>query len=377
MPSPHRASVALAIAVVVTLAAVLIDSLHRVSAYQSQIASERPAGPTVDFIALNTDGSPVTDLQSSEVEVRIAERVRAVRTLRRVSAAPSPIAAGAPRVPPPYGTNDDVAAGRRFMFVIDQESFVAGREQLFRNAIEGLLAQLTPADRTMVAALPFGGVMVPFTSDIARIRLAAGRVTGQGSRVETGSDLACRTRRFLESLEGLLRTQATQASPQTLIVFTAGLAGPRRDAPMGILPGMCELVVDLFRHVGTAASAARANVYVMQPADIGIGASLPRPTRGRRRRHRLRQPARGYRAPRRRHRRGAPSARRDRHGIAAPGREGKLRPITSLSSNPCAAKSSGAAVPLECESRAAASSSAHVRKSRSQTRRSPDRRVSS
>ena len=207
MSSPHRASVALAIAVVVTLAAVLINSLHRVSAYQSQIASERPAGPTVDFIALNTDGSPVTDLQSSEVEVRIAERVRAVRTLRRVSAAPSPIAAGAPRVPRPYGTNDDVAAGRRFMFVIDQESFVAGREQLFRSAIEGLLAQFTPADRTMVAALPFGGVMVPFTSDIARIRLAAGRVTGQGSRAETGSDLACRTRRFLESLEGLLRTR--------------------------------------------------------------------------------------------------------------------------------------------------------------------------
>ncbi len=280
MHSPPRASVALAIAVVVTLAPVLIESLHRVSAYQSQIASERPVGPTVDFIALNTDGSPVTDLQSSDVEVRIAERVRTVRTLRRISAAPSPIAAGVPRVPPPYGTNDDVAAGRRFMFVIDQESFVAGREQLFRNAIEGLLAQLTPADRTMVAALPFGGVMVPFTSDIARLRLAAGRVTGQGARVETGSDLACRTRRFLESLDGLLRTQATQASPQTLIVFTAGLAGPRRDAPMGILPGMCELVVDLFRHVGTTASAARANVYVMQPADIGIGASLPRPTPG-------------------------------------------------------------------------------------------------
>jgi hypothetical protein len=284
MPSPPRASVALAIAavvaLVVSLGAVLIEPPRRVSAHQSQIASERPAGLTVDFIALNSDGSLVADLQSSEVEVRIADRVRAVRMLRRVSAAPAPIPAGPPRVPPPYGTNDDVAAGRRFMFVIDQESFVAGREQLFRNAIEGLFAQLTPADRTMVAALPFGGVMVPFTSDIARIRLAAGRVTGQGSRVETGSDLACRTRRFLESLEGLLRTQATQAAPQTLIVFTAGLAGPRRDAPMGILPGMCELVVDLFRHVGTVASAARANVYVMQPADIGIGTSLPRPTAG-------------------------------------------------------------------------------------------------
>jgi hypothetical protein len=173
-----------------------------------------------------------------------------------------------------------VAAGRRFVLVIDQESFVAGREQLFRGAIEGLLAELTPSDRTMVAALPFGGVVVPFTSDTIRIRQAAGRVTGQGSRAETGSDLACRTRRFLESLEGLLRERGAQTSPQTLILFTSGLAGPRRDAPAGLMPGMCELVVDQFRSVATAAGAARANVYVMQPADIGMSPSLQRSTIG-------------------------------------------------------------------------------------------------
>jgi hypothetical protein len=49
---------------------------------------------------------------------------------------------------------------------------------------------------------------------------------------------------------------------------------------MGILPGMCELLIDLFRHVGTAASAARENVYVMQPADIGLRTSVARPTIG-------------------------------------------------------------------------------------------------
>ena len=56
----------------------------------------------------------------------------------------------------------------------------------------------------MVAALPFGGVKVPFTSD--KIAHSAGmtRVAGQGLK-ETGSALACRTRRFLESLEGFLR----------------------------------------------------------------------------------------------------------------------------------------------------------------------------
>jgi len=244
----------------------------------AQIPSERSAGPTVDFVALDADGSPVSNLQSSEVEIRVGDKARTVRTLRRMSTAAS--GAAPPRVPPPFGTNDDVAAGRRFALVIDQESFVAGREHLFRDAIDGLLPSLTPADRVMVAALPFGGVIVPFTSDPARIRLAARRVTGQRSRSETGSDLACRTRRFLESLEGLLRGQGAQASPQTLVLFTGGLAAPRRDAPLGILPGMCELLVDQFRNVAAAASAARANVYVMQPADVGLGSSLPRPSPG-------------------------------------------------------------------------------------------------
>jgi hypothetical protein len=49
---------------------------------------------------------------------------------------------------------------------------------------------------------------------------------------------------------------------------------------MGLMPGMCELVVDQFRHVATAASAARANFYVMQPADVGTGTAAPRATLG-------------------------------------------------------------------------------------------------
>ena len=267
-------------AIVVALAVLASDRPDRVFARQSQVASERPSGPTVDFVALDADGSPIADLQSSEVEIRVGDRVRVVRALRRISAAPASTTNGTSHVPPPYGTNDDVPAGRRFVVVIDQESFAAGRESLFRNAIDGLLTQFSAADRAMVAALPFGGVVVPFTSDAARIRLAAGRVAGQGSRSETGSDLACRTRRFLESLEGMLKQQGRQSSPQTLILFTAGLAAPRRDAPMGLQPGMCELPVDLFRHVASAASAARANLYVMQPVDVGMRASLPRPTPG-------------------------------------------------------------------------------------------------
>ena len=236
------------------------------------MATERPAGPTIDFVAVEADGTPVAELQPGEVEIRIGDRVRAVRALRRITAGPLQASVNArARVPAPYGTNAGVNAGRRFVLVVDQESFDAGRSQLFKNAVDGLVNELTPADQAMVAAPPFGGVRLPFTNDKARIRLAIERLTGQGSRTESGSDLACRTRRFLESLEGWLRTQPITAVPSTLVLVTAGMAAPRRDAPMGLMPGMCELLVDQFRHLATAASAARVNFYVLQPADVGMG----------------------------------------------------------------------------------------------------------
>jgi hypothetical protein len=188
-----------------------------------------------------------------------------------VATAPLPVAPGAPPgLPAPFGTNDSVAVGRSLAFVVDQESFPAGFEPLLRSAVDGLLTQFSPADEALVVALPFGGVKVQFTSDVAMIRRAMAGVWAQGTRTQDGSDLACRTRRFLEALEGFLEGQAGRSSPLTVVLFTAGLAAPRRDAPMGLGPGMCELLVSDFERITVAAGAARANVFVVQPDDLGM-----------------------------------------------------------------------------------------------------------
>jgi len=257
------------------VAVVAGSSTHVLSARQARVASERPTGPVVDFIAAQADGTPMLDLRASEVEVRINGRLRLLRSLRLSTAAPAPGAAasGMGGAPPPYGTNAGVIVGRRFALIIDEESFVAGREQLLRNAVDGLIERMTPADQILIVGLPFGGIKVPFTSDTARVRRAMDGVAAQGTRNETGSELACRTRRFLESLDGFLEAQAGGASPLTVILFTAGLAAPRRDAAMTKLPGMCELLPDHFRVITAAAGAAHANFYVVQPADIGMNAS--------------------------------------------------------------------------------------------------------
>jgi hypothetical protein len=242
---------------------------------QTRVATEKPRGITVDFVAVLADGTPVPDLKPAEVEIRIGDRLRTIRSLRRVTAGPA-LAPRASRLAPPYGTNENVVSGRRFVLIVDQESFRTGTEPLLRGAVEGLVAQLTPLDVTMLAALPFGGVRVPFTSDGARIRRGIEGVTGQGSRGETGSDLACRTRRFLETLETFLPEHAAGTQPTTVVVFTAGLAAPRRDAPAAMAPGICELAPDQFRRLTAAVTGARANVYVLVPADVGMNAGLSR-----------------------------------------------------------------------------------------------------
>ena len=99
------------------------------------------------------------------------------------------------------------------------------------------------------------------TDDHVRVERALSMTSGQAPKSETGSEMACRTRRVLESLAGLLETYSYRDEPMTLLFFSTGLAGPRRDAPATLAPGMCELNKDKFELVGADAARARANVY--------------------------------------------------------------------------------------------------------------------
>ncbi len=267
------------VAALSVLAAIASGPVNDVSARQAPSATEHQPGPTVDFVAVQADGAPVLDLQPSDAQIRIAGKSRSIRSLRlNVTAKPPSLDGASPSLPPPYGTNADVVSGRTFALVVDEASFPPGGEQPLRNAVNGLLPHLGSTDQSVIVALPFGGVKVQLTSDLLRVRSAMDKIGGQGSATETGSDMACRTRRFLDSLDGFLSSHAGRTAPLTVVLFTAGLAGPRRDKAMALGPGMCELAVDDFSRVTVAASAARANLYILQPANIGMTGSAWRET---------------------------------------------------------------------------------------------------
>ncbi len=240
---------------------------------QTRAAEREPDLPAVDFIALGATGRAVPDLTAADVSVKIDGRVRTIRALHLVTIANAAEgqAASPAALPAPFGSSTTGDAGRTLVLVLDDDSLRAGNEARLREGVKGLLAGLTRRDRVSLVTMPYGGVKVPLTDDHVRIERALSMTSGQAPKSESGSEMACRTRRVLESLVGLLETYSYRDEPMTVLFFSTGLAGPRRDAPVTLAPGMCELNKDKFEHVAAAAARARANVYVIQPDDAPMG----------------------------------------------------------------------------------------------------------
>jgi hypothetical protein len=243
------------------------------------LSAQAPAGSpergtallAVDFVAVAADGAPVAALEPEEVTLKINGRARPLRSLQLVSVATG--AAAAPALPIPFGSNTTSEQGRTLSLIVENESFRPGREAALRQAVDQLIAGLGQRDLLSLTTVPYGGVKVPLTSDHSRVRTALSQLVGQAPANESGSALACRTRRTLESLTGYFNSVGARDAPTVVMMVSAGLAGPRRDATMLRAPGMCELSTDVFQQLGVAAAAPRAQMYVIQPEDILPGAA--------------------------------------------------------------------------------------------------------
>lgn len=235
---------------------------------------------SIQFAVVSPDGTPIPDLRPDEVSIRIGGAARPIRSLQLISVqGKTSEASDVIVLPPPFGSNSFSGGGRTLVLAIDEDSFRPGREGPLRQATDALVANLGPDDRVALVTTPFGGIRLPFTTDHSRLTRSLSQVVGQASATETGSEMACRTRRTLEALSAFLETIGVREEPMTVMFVTSALAAPRRDAVSALAPGMCELQESLFRRVATAAGAARARFYVIRPGDApDRGSSVQRET---------------------------------------------------------------------------------------------------
>jgi VWFA-related protein len=220
----------------------------------------------VDFMAVAADGQPVADLKPEEVTIRVDGRPRKIRTLEFIKFSEAgAVGAPAPTVAPPFGTNLVTDTGRDILVVVDNDSFRPGREKPLREAVDRFLNHLTGRDRVGVITMPYGGMLTDLTTDYARVRKALADVGGQAPSGETGSDAACRSRRTLQALAGLLEQFTGRETPITIVFVSSGLMGPRRDSGPTFAPGMCEIRTDEFQRVGRATAVSRAQMFLLRP----------------------------------------------------------------------------------------------------------------
>jgi len=144
---------------------------------------------TVDVGAIDSRGQPVTDLHAPEFTVKIDGQARRVITADLVKYDYTPDA-GVTRRPAPrlqdfetlYTTNITQAEGRMIMIAVDQMNIRPGAARPILDSAARFLDKLNPADRVAFVSYPEPGVVVDFTGDHQRVRLAMQKVIGTQSR---------------------------------------------------------------------------------------------------------------------------------------------------------------------------------------------------
>lgn len=238
---------------------------------------------TVDFRALTRDGTPILDLKSQEVTLKVGGRPREIVALELIQVAGGPDARSKPPVAAPaapFVTNaPPLGGGRDVTIVLDEEGIVPGTEKPVRDALANLVASLSPADRVgwLVPSSPT--TRVQLTGRHETVRAAIAGFTGRAPRGETAADAACRTRTNLYTLLGVLEN-VVPSVPSIVVFVSNGFTPPTTIEPVargGGPAGPCEIRTRDLEALATAAVASHAHVFGIQVIDnvlSGVSGSL-------------------------------------------------------------------------------------------------------
>jgi VWFA-related protein len=261
----------------------------------------------VDFQVVDENGQPVTDLKPAELTLKVDGRTRDIRALQFVKVArtsgdaPAPVAS----LPMPFASNDAITPGRIVIIVVDHEHLRPGEGKAAIDAAGRLVDRLSPTDRIGLVTLPYGSVEVDLTTNHARVKTALEGIVGRAPRTSAiwnisiweavtmererldpdkpvtneviarechgPSDSACiqqvaaeglrlsreidlRTRTTLKAIEDFFKGVAHVEGPKTVVLLSGALVRANiNDTPFDM------------DDVALAATAARAQLYVVQP----------------------------------------------------------------------------------------------------------------
>ncbi len=239
-------------------------------------AQTAPPGRAGDRLIVRVvrGGEPVTDLKKEEIAVKTDGRERVIRDLTMIRASGDSSGASAPAAPtlsPPFAVTAAASpaweGARQFVILLDEEGIAPGREEPVRRALGHLVSRASPTDRIGLLSLRIGGASLSPTSEHGSVTSAVGRIVGGNSASESAGDLACRTKRALDSLGAVFR----EAPPgRTIVLVSSGMApmSVQRMATMQEQTSeVCQIRSTDFDQLSTAAARSAANLYVLYYPD--------------------------------------------------------------------------------------------------------------
>ena len=253
---------------------------------------------TLDLTAMGPDGSPIPDLRAEEITITVLNRPRRIRSFEYVAVAPvSRAAAKGPGAGVAPGTNLETGMGRTVFVLVFHEHIRPGNERIAMEGVRRIIDQLEPRDRVAILTMPFGRVEVDLTADHERAKSRLHQIIG---RSDPGDPVATGSKTNSESLNLLafLKDITPLAGPKTVLLisegFQTGSVFDERDTTLTSAPALLDrpetaAVVPLLNNVAalqgeisdlrTAAAAARAQFYVIQPYNFPVDAAFKNPGR--------------------------------------------------------------------------------------------------
>jgi hypothetical protein len=221
------------------------------------------APQTLDFVAIGTDGQPVTDLTAGQVSLKVGGKDRTLSALELVR-----FDVGAASVlPAPFATNASSDAGRSFLVVVDEETLRAGLDATVRDALVAFEKQISARDRIGMFTLPRGSTSLAPTTDRAQFQAAVTGLQGRAKSNLSTADRACHDRDVITALASILASTNSKGAPTPVIFVSAALAAPSSGPSSLPSSSDCVLTPNEFQKVGQAADLARAQFYIVRPEE--------------------------------------------------------------------------------------------------------------
>jgi VWFA-related protein len=228
----------------------------------------------LDVTVVADDGAPVRDLGPDDFAIELNGQQRPVKSLQFIDYAAAP-AAATTTTAPDFSTNT-ASAGRLTVVVVDEMSLVQGHEQELIESLITFLGRMFPQDRTALITLPGKTARVDFTSELATLREAAGRIRAWPVSARAPEPIR------MDRRDGRMRTgfgpsTLTDLNPvadslRAIVEALTPIDGPKSLVFIGDLPGGTTNLSTYYEFAQKAAEA-RVTLYAVRAAGVALDIS--------------------------------------------------------------------------------------------------------